>query len=240
MKARYWQADGVAIVYDGDRPLQIEACMFEPSHWEARSALVGQAGGRGTTWFVRQGDEQWALRHYRRGGWIAKFVTDRYLWAGLERTRAWREWHLTAQLHALGLPVPAPVAGRVVRSGLTYRADLITRRIPDAEPLSRLLEQKRLAESDWRRLGRVLRRFHAAGLDHADLNAHNILQDTDGLFWLIDFDQARLRQAGAWRQVNLARLQRSLRKLQRLSPSFHWTEADWAALQTGYEAGPGD
>jgi 3-deoxy-D-manno-octulosonic acid kinase len=211
--------------------------MFDPSYWEARSALVGQASGRGTTWFVQQGGEQWALRHYRRGGWIAKFVTDRYLWLGLARTRAWREWHLTAELHRKNLPVPTPVAARVVRSGLSYRADLITRRIADVEPLSQRLQDAPVSGDDWRRLGELLRRLHDTGLDHADLNAHNVLQGSDRQFWLIDFDRARLRTAGRWRERNLRRLLRSLRKLRRQSPRFCWTEADWAALQAGYEEG---
>jgi predicted Ser/Thr protein kinase len=80
----------------------------------------------------------------------------------------------------------------------------------------------------------MLRRFHDAGLDHADLNAHNILLDSRGDFWLIDFDKARLRAAGGWREGNLQRLERSLRKLQGLSPRFCWTQADWAELRAGY------
>jgi 3-deoxy-D-manno-octulosonic acid kinase len=94
-----------------------------------------------------------------------------------------------------------------------------------------------LGDDDWRKLGRLLRRFHDAGLDHADLNAHNILRDAGSGFWLIDFDQGRLRSQGGWREGNLRRLLRSLRKLRRQSPRFCWTEADWAALQAGYEEG---
>jgi 3-deoxy-D-manno-octulosonic acid kinase len=36
---------------------------------------------------------------------------------------------LLAELQALGLPVPPPVAGRYRRSGLAYRAELITERL---------------------------------------------------------------------------------------------------------------
>ncbi len=236
MDIRYDRDAGAHILYDGGRIDHPTSDLFEPSWWRERSALAGQADGRGATWFVRHQQAQWALRHYRRGGLVAKLVTDRYLWLGLQRTRAWREWHLTAELHRRGLPVPAPVAARVIRRGLWYEADLITERIMQARPLSQCLCSGALTRDSWRRLGECLARFHAAGLDHADLNAHNILFTQDGRFWLIDFDRGRLRPAGAWRQANLRRLQRSLRKLRLASPRFFWQESDWAALCEGYQA----
>ena len=237
VKIEYRHEDSVRIVYDADSLDQANARLFDPHYWQARAALAGQAAGRGTIWFVRQGDTQFALRHYRRGGLVAKLFVDRYLWTGLERTRAWREWRLLADLHRRGLPVPAPVAARVVRDGLYYRADLITQRIPAAEPLSRRLQSSALSAVDWRRLGAQLRSFHDVGVDHADLNAHNILLDPRNQFWLIDFDRARLRRAGRWTQGNLDRLHRSLTKLRGLSARFDWTQGDWASLQEGYAWG---
>lgn len=237
MRIQYHREAGAIIVYDADRISHVSAAIFDPQYWEARAALVGQASGRGTTWFVEQGNEEWALRHYRRGGFAARISSDSYLWLGLEQTRAWREWKLTAQLHAQGLPVPVPIAAHVIRSGRTYRADLITVRLAGVTPLSQRLTQRALDPAMWRRLGAVLHQFHDAGVDHADLNAHNILLDTQESFWLIDFDKSRLRRAGAWSERNLARLQRSLHKLRRLSPGFFWAEADWAALRDGYDAG---
>ncbi|HEY0633890.1 MAG TPA: lipopolysaccharide kinase InaA family protein, partial [Gammaproteobacteria bacterium] len=71
-----------------------------------------------------------------RGGLIAKLVADRYLWSGIEATRAWREWRLLAELCSEGFPVPQPIAARVIREGLFYRADIVTRRL-DAIPLQR-------------------------------------------------------------------------------------------------------
>lgn len=237
MQIRTHSAPGVEMLYDAGRLPQPDPRIFDPQYWEARGALAGQASGRGTTWFVQNGDEQWALRHYRRGGLVARFIRDQYLWLGLARTRAWREWHLTAELHRRGLPVPAPVAARVCRQGLAYRADLITRRIPAVESLSQRLQHSALEPAHWRGLGRQLRRFHDAGLDHADLNAHNLLLDGRGGFWLIDFDKSRLRQAGAWTQGNLDRLHRSLVKLQGQCARFEWTAQDWAELRAGYAGG---
>lgn len=237
MKIRYSRHGNTDIVYDEAWLLHADASLFEPETWREKGALSGQAAGRGTTWFVKQGDSEWALRHYRRGGLVAKLVTDRYLWTGLARTRAWREWHLTANLHRQGLPVAAPVAARVVRSGLSYTADLITQRIEGVQALSRYLQLNALRGQDWQNLGVMLRRFHDAGLDHADLNAHNILVDSQWAFWLIDFDRGQLRAPGTWQAKNLARLQRSFRKLQGLSSTFHWSDSDWQELRMAYAEG---
>ncbi len=66
----------------------------------------------------------------------------------------------------------------------------------------------------WEACGRLIARFHRAGLDHADLNAHNILFDEHGKGWLIDLDRGQIRiPATGWREANLARLSRSLLKL---------------------------
>ena len=68
--------------------------------------MTGQAPGRGQSLFLEVGDRQWVLRPYRRGGLVARLSTSRYLWTGLERSRAFREVRLTARLYQAGLPVP--------------------------------------------------------------------------------------------------------------------------------------
>ncbi len=219
----------------------LTAC-FDPEHWRARHALQGTPGGRGSAWFVEAGEEHWVLRHYRRGGLPGRFLEDRYCWLGESRVRAFAEWRLTAHLHALGLPVPEPVAARYVRSGGTYRCDLITRRIPASLPLSGWLRERRLPAAQWRAVGGTIARFHANGLDHADLNAHNILIDARGEVSLVDFDRGRLRRTGVWRRRNLARLHRSLVKIGASLPADRVGAADWAELRAGYaeagDAGP--
>lgn len=211
---------------------------FEPAWWRAQGAALGTATGRGTVMFVRapDGDGAWVLRHYLRGGRVALISRDRYLWTGLESTRAWREWRLTARLRELGLPVPAPVAARVVRHGPAYTGDLLTRRIEDTHTLADVLRKEPLPAGAWRRLGATLRRFHFAGVRHDDINVSNILVHADGGFHVIDFDKAALVAAGPWRERNLARFHRSLEKHCRLAPGFAFTSADWAALLAGYTA----
>jgi 3-deoxy-D-manno-octulosonic acid kinase len=209
---------------------------FTVDFWRRQERVVENAvGGRGTVVFVRWADQEWALRHYRRGGLVGKFLDDQYLWSGADRTRSFREWRLLTKLHNMGLPVPRPVAAIFCRCGAAaYTADLITTRIPGAEPLSRRLQRGPLGEAAWIRVGRCVRQFHDAGVFHADLTAHNLLIDTNDEPWLLDFDRGQLRHPGRWRRANLERFLRSLRKVDREVAGIHVTRRDWDVLVTAY------
>ncbi|GAA5176538.1 3-deoxy-D-manno-octulosonic acid kinase [Modicisalibacter zincidurans] len=207
---------------------------FSATFWQRHDAVVGQAPGRGASLFVDAArialaDEQWVLRDYRRGGMAARLSEARYVWTGLERSRAFCEMRLTARLYDQGLPVPRPVAARVTRHGLSYAAALLTVRLAGARALAECLEGNDPALLE--RVGATIRRFHAAGLDHVDLNARNLLITPDERVWLIDLDRCRLRRPGDWQNANLERLQRSLAK-------FDAEEAVPAILRGYDRAGP--
>lgn len=208
--------------------------LFRPDDWPDSTPVA--AGGRGSAWFVSDQRGDFVLRHYRRGGLIARVSRDHYLARGAGDSRAFCEFTLLDRLHCLGLPVPEPVAARYARRGLLYRADLLTRRIANSETLAVHLQREPLAQDQWRNLGRLLRRFHDAGARHADLNAHNILLADHSRWYLIDFDRGRLDKPGAWCEQNLARLQRSLDKLAAQSGPWHMERSDWQALRDGYDA----
>lgn len=207
---------------------------FDPAWWRERDMVTGQASGRGTAYFLNTPNGAWVLRHFRRGGLVSKLVHDSYLWRGAARSRPFLEWRLLGEMTRLGLPVPVPVAARVVRSGCAYKADLLTVCVPGAQTLDEALRSRVMEAADWHTLGQVIARFHAAGVWHADLNAKNILVDGDRRFTLIDFDHSRLRKPGRWASRNLARLRRSLEKQQARHLEYHFAEADWGALLSGY------
>lgn len=215
-----------------------EASCFDPEALRSHDALLASAEGRGAAYFFRaMNDAVWVLRHYRRGGLLARINPDLYLWTGDMKTRPVREFRLLAVLYNQGLPVPKPVAARAVyRRGLCYGADLITRAVPDTEPLADRLTRTPVSASGWQMLGREIAAMHRGGVWHADLNARNILMVNDETFYLIDFDRARLRSDGSWRQANLARLRRSLDKFSAKQHKFYFTDNDWAALTGGYQS----
>jgi len=191
--------------------------------------------GRGATHtFVARG-RRMLLRHYRRGGMARHIAADRYVWLGLARTRPRRELAILAHLAASGMAVPTPVGARLLRSplGVVYRGDLIMGYIDDTRTMSSLLADGDLASAHWQRIGEAIAQFHRAGVDHADLNAHNILIDTGGRVYVIDFDRARLRRPGRWRERNLARLRRSLDKLA-AGATRNSVDAGWQRLLAGY------
>lgn len=235
---RYRRLEGRDLLWvDGIEPA-VE--WFDPDWLARHDHLRGTATGRGTTHFACVDGRELVLRHYRRGGMLRDLLGDRYLWTGLRHSRPWRELAVQARLHALGLPVPAPVGGLLhyaSRVSPFYRADLLTERIPCAHTLAECATRSPLGRAIWREVGVAIARFHAAGLEHADLNAHNILIDNRGRIRLIDFDRARLHAGpGKWTAIALVRLRRSLDKLSAERDTFAFEDDDWDVLTAGYEA----
>ena len=165
----------------------------------------------------------------------ARFSRAHYLWRGADRSRSFAEFRLMRKLIAQKLPVPRPLAAFYLRDGLRYRAALLMERLEDVRSLA---DRALVAEhgAPWEEAGRLIARFHRAGLDHADLNAHNILFNPQGKGWLIDFDRGAMRiPATRWRENNLMRLQRSLLKL-RASRSREEVLQDFAHLRRAYDS----
>ncbi len=226
---------GGAMLYDASRAGNADGVWFDPEWWSRRGEVRDSAEGRGSAAFIEADSRRLVLRHYRRGGWMARLTPDRYLWQGEAMTRSFIEWHLLYVMQRAGLPVPMPIAAGYRRVGrYAYTADLLTEQIPGTLSLAVRLRAGPLPLTDWIAIGRCVRRFHADGICHADLNAHNVLLDEDGAVWLVDFDRGALRQPGFWCDGNLVRLRRSLEKIAERLPPERFGEADWASLLDGY------
>jgi len=211
--------------------------LFDLAAWRARGALEERQGGRGSVAFLDAGARHYVLRRYLRGGLPARLSRDRYLWRGEDSTRSFHELRLLDQLEREGLPVPAPVAARYLRCGLSYQAELVTLRLPPCSSLAERLLERGIDDPSWQAVGRTIRRFHDAGLRHADLNAQNIMLGATGEVWLLDFDRARRCPPGRWTARVLARLERSLDKLGRSHPRLAWRDG-FALLLAAHDAGP--
>lgn len=223
-----------SILFDSQRVQQVDQDWFDPVGWESRARAV-DSGGRGGAWFVDAPFGAAVLRHYLRGGLVAKLSRDRYVWRDADRTRSFAEFRMLRALHALGLPVPRPIAACYWRQGLGYRAAILIERLQGVHSLADIAASDPGA-APWADTGRLLARFHRAGLEHADLNAHNILFEIEnGRGWLIDFDKATLRIPDTnWRERNLARLRRSLLKLRGARPKSD-VLLDFARLRSAYD-----
>lgn len=200
----------VAPEYEG-----VTASWFFPDFWEDQAKPV-TSGGRGGAWFIDTEPCGMVLRHYRRGGLMARLAERTYLFTGFDQARSLAEFRLLGRLRSLGLPVPEAVAAIAWKYRLFwYQAAILVKRIPGAVTFP---DSPRLGdELLWEQLGQVIRRFHDNGLDHVDLNCDNILV-AEGQIYLIDFDRCKLvaesdnEADSAWKQRNLERLQRSVRK----------------------------
>lgn len=216
---------GQVILYNSKLLPKISAEWFQLEFWQAAKNLVGGAPGRGTSQFIQTTAGIAVWRHYQRGGLPGKFIKDSYLWLGLHKTRAWQELTLTCRLLNLGLPVPQPLAASVKRKGCTYTADLITLRLPDALTLNEVLLASSLNPTSTHNLanllvqvGKTVHKFHAAGLNHVDLNPRNIMVNPTSLeVWLIDFDSCTLTQAN--KKLALSNIKRLSRGLHKLDPN---------------------
>lgn len=205
------QAGATRILYDPSVLDVISPEWLAPDFWRQRDAVLAEFGGRGQALAVSTDAGPAVLRRYLRGGQIARISRDRYLFTGYQRSRGFREWRVLERLHQQGLPVPRPIMVGCERLGLTARAALLTRLIEGAHSLGEIGGD--LDAGDWQRLGETLARFFRAGVVHADLNAHNLLVDAHGQWFVIDFDRAHIRPGPVKPDRMLARLERSLDKL---------------------------
>ena len=224
----------LAIAYDAGIMDAPGAEYFSVDFWKPRQALIGQAVGRGSAWFIDTPSGPVVLRQYLRGGWVARFSRQSYFFSTVERSRPFREFHLLAALYAQGLPVPRPVAALCEHHGIISTGAIMTGRISSAKTLADVFTGSVPAEDLWKRIGKCIRRFHDAGVWHADLNARNILLDAGLQVFLIDFDQARFTPGKAVSgQGNLNRLKRSLTKLWP-TEELSALQPAWIQLETGY------
>ena len=129
-------------------------------------------------------------KHYRRGGLMRHLIQRRYLNCG--KTRAQREFELLDRVGSLGINVPQPIA-YAHRGRLLYQAWLITREIQQPLSLASLSlqdEEKtgRIMESVIKQISSLIQNQ----ILHVDLHPGNIVVDTAGKVYLLDFDKGKV------------------------------------------------
>ena len=224
------------LVYDSCAVDNASVEIFDPDHWV--QSAIRHNEGRGSVWFIADAERQWVLKHYLRGGLFGNLLTDRYLFTGFDRSRMIREFDMLCAMGSQSLPVPRPIAALATRSGpLFYRGALITERLVNSTSLASLISIGQAPADMWFDVGSTIGKFHGANVFHHDLNVTNLLL-YDGSWYLIDFDKCRFvprESAVEWRQDNLKRFQRSIRKFDKGSAQSQ-LEKRWHVFTEGYES----
>jgi hypothetical protein len=162
-------------------------------------------------------NERVAVRHAMRGGWIAKFLKDRFL----PPTRVLRELMNAVRLHLMGIPTPNILAlVTYPAGGIFRRADVMTQFIQDGIDLAAIFADARNDEQ--RRpildaIATLLGKMAAGGVQHPDLNLKNILitaEESGYTAHVLDIDRVHFHVPNDpfVAQANLKRLTRSFQK----------------------------
>jgi 3-deoxy-D-manno-octulosonic acid kinase len=173
--------------------------------------------GRGPAYQIEAPIGWCVVRHYRRGGEVARWLGDRYLRAG--EPRPLRELRASEEARRRGIETPPVLALAIYPAGAFYRADIVTAYVPGAVDLAAALYGPASLEGEdrlaaWATVGALLRALAERGVVHADLNLKNILLDPSVRPFrtmLLDLDRCRVmdRVAPFARFAMLRRLRRS-------------------------------
>src|SRR5690554_5495799 len=87
-----------AMRYDAKVVHKPELRLFDWKDDQWAAAPVSE-GGRQAAWYVRYGEHDAVLRHYRRGGLAAKISDNRYIWQGARRVRSFHEFEILRSLY---------------------------------------------------------------------------------------------------------------------------------------------
>ncbi len=222
------------ILYDASAIGAPETIQFESEYWANANALVRSLPGRGSAVVIRCASGDAVLKRYLRGGLLAKINRALYIFTGYENSRALREFRLLEQMHKMKLPVPKPLAALCERRGFAFsQMALLTQMLAATETLAEKQLLGTVSNDHWQTIGKVLSEFHKKGVYHADLNANNLLINTAGQVFLIDFDKCRLKTPSfRWQNNNIQRLKRSLMKL---FPAESFPVSGWSILLSTYQ-----
>jgi len=186
---------------------------------DARRRLFARAPkrGRGAAPSVSlRRDVHAILRRYQHGGLFGSITKNLYLGP----SRALDELHVTARAEASGAPVPHVLCLALWPAAGPFWSALIgTREERGARDLADVLlaaDDPRARRALLREVGAAVRKLHDAGVDHRDLQLHNILAVEQGgtrRIVVVDLDRAVYHPRGALaprlRARNLGRLTRS-------------------------------
>ena len=183
--------------------------------------------GRGTAYAIRFDTDPWLVRHYRRGGLIARVLNDRYAPGG---NRALDELKVSVIARARGIPTPEVVAAICYPSRLYARFDIAVEFIGHSRDMAQLLFEDRVVPpEEINKAAALITTMIQNGLLHADLNLKNILIAPERAY-VLDLDRCRIVDEPTAHDADVMR-RRFLRSLEKwesktgrvVSEGFHHT-----------------
>ena len=181
----------------------------------SKQPRVGEVRGRGIALVASFGPDVWVVRHYRRGGSVARLLGDRYVRTGTPRPL--HELQVSSAARQRGISTPEVSAAAWYDVGAFRRCDIAVTYIPRASDLAAILAGGDTTVQVTRAAG-LIRDFLRKGLLHRDLNIKNILISADQAY-VLDLDRCELVEALTAVQVTRMRERflRSLAKWERQS-----------------------
>jgi len=187
--------------------------LFNIDYISKEGLIKSVMDGRGKALELEYGGKSYFLKHYIRGGFVAKISYDRYIFNSLASTRAVKEYNFLNTMNDKGLPVPKAAALQVITNHFTYKADLITCKIENEGTLYEFIKDNKMTKALWNALSTTIEKFYQENVYHSDLNAKNIIIDKDNNFFLLDFDNSYFFYDKKLFTKSMFRLERSLKKI---------------------------
>jgi tRNA A-37 threonylcarbamoyl transferase component Bud32 len=153
------------------------------------------------------------VRTLMHGGVFRHITAKRFL----SPNRTIRELKVSAYLAAHGLRTPEILAVRLIKAGLFYSIDVVSKFIPDSKDLLVHFEKGHTDSLELiKKSGSLIRQIHDLGVYHTDLHIKNLLMENSGNLWVLDLDKAYqfALLPEFMKQMNLKRFMRSIIKWQ--------------------------
>ena len=205
--------------------------------YESGGKVIQVFMGRGRTYLVNDPEgRRVIIRHYYRGGMMAKLLNDKFLSFSSTAERSVQEYDLLLRMRAMGLHVPTPILARVTRSGLFIRNDIITKEITGARNVGKILSERPMTDAEILKMGEAIGTLFRAGIYHSDLNINNLLLDGADNPWICDFDKCEMIKITPKRYNEMvSRLKRSFDKESEEHAGMMWTDKDFDKLVRAIE-----
>jgi 3-deoxy-D-manno-octulosonic acid kinase len=176
------------------------------------------------------------VRTLMHGGVFRHITGKRFL----SPNRTIRELKVSAYLAVHGIRTPEILAVRLIKEGLFYSIDVVSKFIPDSKDLLVHLEKDNTDNLELFKIsGSIIRAIHDLGVYHTDLHIKNLLLDNSGNLWVLDLDKAYQFDIlpEFMKQMNLKRFMRSIKKWQ-TKGRIHLPEVWASSFMDGYHTLP--